>query len=136
MTETEQLADKIRHALPRVKSGAIRVWGQWFGRPHDTIHTIIDCEAEGSCLRVTFDGDEVLTVRSPGRATVDETTFRIEDAEHVLWEWHYYGRPKTPENLYHYAFERKGDIITASTNVDWHEPALNPLSSYPAVEIL
>ena len=137
MSEAEQIADRIRHALPHVKRGTLRFWGSWFGKPHDNWHEIVDCAAEGDILRVRFRNDEVLSVSSPRGASINEATFRIENASRVRWEWFYYGRAKTPENLYFREYTQGPDAaIVAETNVDWYTPDLRPTSSEAAVEIL
>ena len=80
-----------------------------------------------------FNHMELLSVWSPGNLVASKTLFRIEDAERVRWEWYYYGRPQTPENLYFEDFVRGQNGVT---NANWHEPDLQPDYSFPAVEIL
>lgn len=105
-------------ALPRVKSGTLRFWGSWFGRPHDNHHEIVGGQAEGDLLTVRFNEDEVLRIWAPRGATIDENHFRIVDANRVRWEWFYYGRPKIPSNLYFEEFTTDGAEIRVETNVD------------------
>jgi hypothetical protein len=62
--------------------------------------------------------------------------FKIQNATRVRWEWFAYGRPKTERNRYFMEFERTGDRINASTNVDWYTPNLSPMLQAPAVEIV
>ena len=81
-------------------AGLCAFWGSWFGRPYDNQHRIVDCEAEGEILRLRFNEGELLSVFSPRNASIDEKTFRIDDANRVRWEWFYCGRAKTPENQY------------------------------------
>jgi hypothetical protein len=136
MTEAEGIAESIGRALPEVKSGTLRFWGQWFGRPYDNCHRIVACEAASEVLRVRFTEGEVLSVWAPRGATIDANTFRIADAARVRWEWFSYGRPKTAENLYFEEFVKDGHVVSAATNVDWRTPKLRPDPSHPAVEIL
>lgn len=137
MTETAaELAERIGRLFPRVKTGSLRIWGCWFGRPHDNCHAATGCEAEGKCLRVFFNEGEVLSVWSPHGAVVDAETFRIDKALRVRWQWFHYGRPKTPENLCFEYFVRNGDEIAVSTNADWYKPEFHPDASQPAVEIV
>jgi hypothetical protein len=136
MTEAEQLAERISRALPRVKSGTLRFWGQWFGRPHDNWHRLVGCDADGDRLRLHFNGGETLSVWSPREATVGEEIFQIRDAHRVRWEWFSYGRPKTASNLYFEDFSRAGGEIAVTTNVDWYTPDVRPDPSEPAIEIL
>jgi hypothetical protein len=137
VTNAEQIADRIRRALPSIKCGTLRFWGSWFGRPYDNWHQIVDCAAEGEILRLRFNEGEVLSVFSPRNTSIDEHTFRIDDADRVRWEWFYYGRTKTPENKYFQEFiKQQGGSIIGETNVDWYTPDLRATSSEAAVEIL
>ena len=34
------IADRISAALPNIKAGSLRIWGEWFGKPYDNFHTI------------------------------------------------------------------------------------------------
>lgn len=136
MTDAERIAERIRAALPSVKRGSLRFWGQWFGRPHDNIHTLVGCTAEGARLRLVFDENETLCVSDPSGVTADRETFRIAGASSLRWEWFCYGRPKTPENLYFEEYVRSSDGISATTNVDWFKPDLRPDPKAPALEIV
>ena len=135
MTEAEQIADRLVRLLPHVRSGTLRFWGQWFGRPHDNRHRIVAGEARGDILRVRFDAGEVLTVQAPREATVDARTFLIGDAARVRWEWFYYGRPRTNENRYFEEFTRDDEGVSVATNVHWHAPRPAADPSQPAVEM-
>jgi hypothetical protein len=137
MTDAEQIAYRIRRGLPHIKRGTLRFWGNWFGRPYDNYHEIVDCSADGDILCVRFNDGEVLWVFSPRGASIDESTFRIQGASRVRWEWFFYGRAKTAANLYFEEFTQKPDgAIVAETNADWYTPDLRTTSSEAAVEIL
>ena len=136
MTEAEQLAARISEAIPNVKRGTLRFWGQWFGRPYDNVHTLVRCDAEENILRLYFNEGEVLSVWSPRNLQLDDSTFRISSAERVRWEWFYYGRPKLPSNCYFLDFMRSGKEIAATSNVDRDTPDRQLKASHPAVEIL
>jgi hypothetical protein len=122
-------------ALPILKRGSLCFWGQWFGRPHDNIHQIVACNAEHNLLRVHFNEDEILYLWSPQQATIDHQIFKIQTAVRVRWEWFAYGRPKTDQNRYFMDFANVGIGIDASTNVDWHNPNLQPDAQAPAVQM-
>jgi hypothetical protein len=136
MTEAERMAQRIQQTLPGLKRGTLRLWGQWFGRPYDNTHSVVDCAAAGDLLRVTFDQGEVLSVSEPADAHFSESVFRIRRASRVRWEWFYYGRPKTAANLYYEEYSSAGPTISARTNVDWYLPDLEPDPADPAVEIV
>ena len=136
MTDAEKIADRICRRLPNIKCGTLRFWGSWFGRPHDNRHQAIACDASDLVLRVRFNEGEVLSVWGPRGGAIDDSTFRIQDAQRVRWEWFYYGRPKTAGNLYFEDFSRDGAVVIAKTNVDWYGTDLQPDGSEAAVEIL
>ena len=136
MTSAEELAEWITATLPDIKTGSIRLWGVWFGRPYDNCHRIVGCDAAEEAVRIRFDHDEVLSVFSPRRASIDRRTFRIDDADRVLWEWFRYGRPQTAENRCFREFIRStAGVVSARTNDDASGP-LKPIGSEPAVEIV
>lgn len=136
MTEAEEVAKKIQSTLPALKSGTLRFWGQWFGRPYDNLHSVVGCSAQGELLQVFFNEGETLSVWGPRGAAIDENVFRIGDAERVRWEWYYYGRPRTPPNLYFEEYAKSAEGVSATTNVDWYRAYLRPDLSHPAVEIV
>jgi hypothetical protein len=136
MTDAERKAERIRAALPSLKRGSLRFWGQWFGRPHDNVHTLVGCTAEGVRLRLVFDENETLSVSDPGEVTADHTTLRIVDASSLRWEWFCYGRPKIAENLYFEEYLKSSRGVSATTNVDWYKPDLRPDANAPALEIV
>jgi hypothetical protein len=136
MNEAERICDEIRRALPHLKCGTLRFWGVWFGRPHDNIHRIVNCESNADVLRLHFVEGERLTIWYPQRYQIDSSIFRVLCAERVLWEWFYYGRPKTQTNLFFYDFVKTGDTVVASSNVNSYTPDLRTDFSMPAAEIL
>jgi hypothetical protein len=130
------IADRINATLPNVKAGSLRMWGEWFGRPHDNFHTMKRCSTAGSTLMLEFDDGEILTVESPEGLEVSSTVFAIRSASAVRWEWFYYGRPHLAGNRYYYQFVRSGSCVEAETNVDWYRPNLSPSANQNAAELL
>ena len=136
MNEAQQAADQIRAAIPRVKSGTLRFWGHWFGRPYDNYHRLVGCDSEFDVLKLYFNEGEVLSVWSPAKVVASPSKFRISNADRVRWEWFYYGKPRVVANLYFEEFEKSTDGITASTNAHWYTPEFKTSRWKPAVEIL
>src|SRR2546429_6618660 len=136
MNEAENMAELVRRALPKVRAGSLRFWGEWFGKPYDNRHVLKRCDAEGNLLRLFFEENEKLLVWSPDGLTVDQSTFRISSAERVRWEWYSYEPPWKATNLYFEDFVKSPQGILASTNIDWYKPKFKPDSSQAAVEIL
>lgn len=143
-TEAEEAADAIIRLLAdqsvpahqRIKSGTLRVFGDWFGRPHDNIHVIVAAEADADVLTVRFNEDERLTVWRPRGAVVNRAEFRIRSADRVTWEWFNYGRPKAPENLYTEEHWLEDGAVRATSNADWYTKRFDPSTADAAAELL
>jgi len=137
MNETPaEIAAHIESLLPNVKCGTLRFWGQWFGRPYDSCHTVVAAESAADTLIVRFDAEEKLTVVHPAGVSISSSQFRIQSASKVIWEWFYYGRPATPDHLYREEYARQGNEIVATSTVDWYTPDLRPSATCSAVEIV
>lgn len=134
--KTKEIADRIRLALPNVKSGSLRFWGVWFGRPYDAWHQIVKCTNSDNVLHLEFNEREILSIWSPIDIAIGERVFNVSDASRVRWEWYSYGGPKTPENRYFEDFVKCSHGIEWTTNIDWYKPEFHPVASAPAVEIL
>lgn len=137
MNMAEQLALAVNSQLPPLKSGSLRFWGHWFGRPLENLHRIAHCRAEGEAVVFRFDGNETLTVYKPGdEFEVDRDVFRIRWAQRITWEWFDYGRPQLPENLYREEYVRDGDHIHFTTTASWRTPDPTLSLAYNSAEIL
>jgi len=132
----DTVAETINAALPDVKAGSLRIWGEWFGKPYDNIHTPIRCATVGSALTLEFDGGEILTIENPGGLNISSTAFSIHSASAVRWEWFYYGRPHVAANRCWYQFVQSGSLVLAQSNVDWYHPNFAPSLENNAVELL
>jgi hypothetical protein len=69
MGETEKIYNQLNKALPNIKSGTLRFWGEWFGRPYDNMHTLVRCEYAHDVLTLYFNEGEVLSVWNPKALT-------------------------------------------------------------------
>jgi hypothetical protein len=142
MDDAQTMAEFIKQQLPNIEPGTLRFWGEWFGRPYDNLHRLVDCDAQGDLLHVHFKEGEVLSVWSPRDLHIgpsklrSEPILRIRDAARVRWDWFSYGRPQIAANRYFEQFVRTSEGIEATTNVDWYSPNLKPLKGQPAVEML
>lgn len=109
------MARAIGAADPKLRGG-LRFWGEWFGSPLDNVHMLVACHAEGGRLVLRFDDEEMLTVWAPQGLSMQGRSLRIAEASRVRWEWFFYGRPKTRENLHFIDYARKDEAIEKSTN--------------------
>jgi len=134
MTEASRIADLIQGQVPRAKRGTLRFWGDWFGRPFDNIHTIKGVSLEDDSIELVFDGGETLRISQPRNAVISDSTFLIRDASAVRWEWNKYGSP--PGKRFFREYVRRGDVIDATTDVDWYSADLRPSADAHAVELV
>jgi hypothetical protein len=134
--QAKEIADYIKMHLGRLKSGSLRIFGDWFGGPHDNFHTITNAEAQKECLIVKFDNGEELRIWEPSRVKIDISQFVIEQATRVRWEWFYYGRPQLPANRYFLDYLVSEETIIGDTNVDWYKPTFKTSVTSPAVELV
>lgn len=88
------------------KGGSLRFFGEWFGRPHDNFHRPLSAELSETVLVILFDGGEKCTVYDPFGIVNEPNDLHIERASKIVWEWYYYGKEKTPENLCRRVYER------------------------------
>lgn len=93
------------------KGGSLRFWGDCFGRPFDNFHRPVSAELDGGALVIRFDGGEKCVVFAPSGIVNERDIFRVESADKIIWEWYYYGRPRTPENLRKREYTRAGNSI-------------------------
>jgi hypothetical protein len=135
MSEATEIAERIASALPDLKRGTLRMFGDWFGRPWDNLHTIVAAEAEENCLILHFDEGETLRVWEPGGDEADASLFRIWRASRVLWQWYAYGRPHLPQHRYFIEYVREDSAISVASDVNWYTPRFEPTLTAPAVEI-
>jgi hypothetical protein len=137
VTTLNEIVAEINDALPNIKSGSLRFWGQWFGRPYDNWHRIVSCKTlDENALILTFSEEERLTIWEPGGVGCNAAHFRIENAKRVRWEWYYYGKPKLTTNLHISDYTRTDDKIVTFTTAEWYAAEREPSTTYPAVEIL
>lgn len=79
--------------------GALRFWGEYFGRPYDNFHSPVSAELNDEILIIQFKDGERLTVYKPSGIVNEPNDFHIENASKIVWEWYYYGNEHSPENL-------------------------------------
>jgi hypothetical protein len=137
MTGAEKLAERITQLLPQTDIRAIRLWGCWTGgKAWDEWHRLIRCEAEGDMLHMDFGSGEALFVWAPRRAVVDETVFRIGDADRLRWEWYAYGGPDSLANCHSFEFVRTPSGVEWTRDAGEWQRVLHPPVGQPAVELL
>ncbi len=129
------LNEYLQKHLLKFRGGSLRIFGDWFGRPHDNLHIPKMFSFVNDVLAITFDNDETLTVWNPSYVQIADSIFKIAGASKVRWEWFYYGRPKTEENRFFLEYVKDQNEIHTDTNVNWYKPLFNTSTKEPAVII-
>lgn len=119
----------------KFKGGTLCIFGDWFGRPHDNFHQPQNFSVSDDLLTVTFDQNETLMVWNPKDIKIDENTFVVNKADHVRWEWFFYGRPPLDENKYFMDYVCTANGIQGNSDVDWYSHTFTTSESKPAVKI-
>ena len=139
MDESKQLLKQLSGHFP-VRLGTLKVYGDWFGRPMDNVHTAVGGELnDAGDLVLQFDEGERLIISDPRGCSFELASgrgarLRIERASRVRWEWYYYGRPRAPENLFVEEHWISGNEVLATSTANWYEPKFAPSLVEPAVE--
>ena len=138
MTTPADMAEAITALLPNIKVGALRVYGDWFGRPYDAFHQVVAARAtsDGSGLILEFDQGETLRIADPRGLSASHTQLVIDRAAAVRWEWFLYGKPMTEDNRRFVEHTRTRNEVVASTDFMPESIPFNPSVRMPAVEIL
>jgi hypothetical protein len=131
-----RIAEEITKALPGVKRGSLRFWGNWFGRPYDNSHLIVSCKAVGDSLVLVFDQGETLTVKSPRRLALTQTKFKIRNADSLKLEWYSYGEPRIASSLCMLEIRNAEGQVPEPSGENLQRPSLLAKLLYPAIEIL
>ena len=135
LIEVDEMARCLRNQCSAVNPGTLRFWGDWFGRPYDNQHRLVNCENDGQLLRLHFDGRETLSLWSPGELFIGEGKFKVNVADRLLWEWFSYGQPKMPEHLCSIEYLRVDGLVKATASHSRNQFHLSPDASSPAVEL-
>lgn len=125
---------KIINNLEEKPGGTLRFYGEWFGRPYDNYHKILECSFKNGILDIKFDAGETLNVWNPNNIIFNNNELIIKDSTCVEFFRYYYGKPQTKENL----------IIDRYSNGELINPSIKSgkvykkifKQGYPAVELL
>lgn len=86
----KNIAEKIMELGQEIKSGSLKIYGCWFGRPMDNYHISTQASFDRELLKITFEGGEILEIWNPSEVVVDGIILKIPKASKVRWSWHYY----------------------------------------------
>jgi hypothetical protein len=121
MTEASLFFEDNKNHPEQLKSGSLRFYGTWFGKPLENYHKITKLnyiELE-DCLVFEFDEGEILSVWNPQKITPENNRFSIKEASWIRWTWFDYGKDKTPEHLLFIEYFQNKNVTTGRSNVEW-----------------
>ena len=140
MVSLKSVAEKFARREFPLKSGTLKFFGQWFGRPMDNCHRITDFRFDEveNVLEIHFDAGERLLVWNPANYSVGEQEFTIKEATKVRWEWYHYGGTQSRENLYSIEYVKQESyiqVVSGKIGADYTTGKQLSDSREPAVEI-
>ena len=120
--------------------GSLRFFGDWFGRPMDNYHKVVNANYydNSDILVITFDGGEECIVKSPIDIVSTKNSFYVKGANCVTWSWYCYGKEHIKENRLqiHYKKEDENIVTREKCGFNYTQPKtqIEPNGFY-AVEI-
>lgn len=129
------------NARAPITGGSLRLFGDWFGRPGDNVHTVVRATTSEvgdpieDRLVLHFDEGETLSVIEPEDLVLGEHSLSIRGASRVTWRWFSYGLPHLSEHLYTIDYRRRGNVIDVIDTSDWYEPQHTVDITAKAVEL-
>lgn len=132
-----ELVELIEKQDNLFKGGALRIYGDWFGKPYDNHHKISKAQFDkiSKILTIEFNEGETLQIHNPRHIFEASTFLKVLGADRIKWTWYFYGKFKTRENLYFLDYKKSSSKIQTDTNVDWYKPAFNVSLGDPALMI-
>ena len=114
--KSKNICNEIAKQLPKIKRGSLRIFGVWFGRPYDNVHTIVEIQDDGGVMKLRFDQCETLYVYNPDGVDANSVAFRIRSADRVRFEWVPYGSRNANATQNFIDFQKSDDGVFIKTN--------------------
>lgn len=117
MNDDKNTIELMKKNISRLKNGTLRFWGEWFGRPMDNYHIIVNVQynPQENSLTLTFNEGETLTVWNPVNINSNPSEFYIRSASKIKWQWFSYGASQSHQNLYYKQYEKQASAIVVSS---------------------
>jgi len=131
--EANEFTKEINN-LEEKPGGTLRFYGEWFGRPYDNYHKILECVFKDGILEIKFDAGETIRIWNPNNIILNKNELIIKDSTCVEFLRYHYGKPQKKENLIIDRYSN-GELINPSIkNVKVYNKIIT--QGYPAVELL
>lgn len=95
------------------QGGSLCFYGDWFGKPYDNFHKIVQTNYDGEILEIKFDHLEHLIIYEPENIISTKNELKITKAKKVKWMYIPYGIRTTEYTTIIYTSERES--ITKET---------------------
>ncbi|GAB3668456.1 hypothetical protein GCM10028791_43840 [Echinicola sediminis] len=133
----EEIVQLLKNNDNLFHGGSFRIFGDWFGKPHDNYHQIISANFEERLNKLTlnFKEGEKLEIYNPRHIFEASTFLKIVQADRIKLTWFYYGNTMTTENRYFLDYKLIDKKIMTETNVDWYKPIFDVSLGAPVLMI-
>jgi hypothetical protein len=117
--------------------GSFRIFGDWFGKPHENNHQIVSAHFEEQLNKLTlnFREGEKLEIYNPKHIFEASTFLKIIQADRIKLTWFFYDKTKAIKNQYFLDYNLTNKKIKTATNVDWYKPIFDVSLGDPALMI-
>lgn len=132
-----EFADKVKNELHHFRGGAMRIYGDWFGRPYTNMHRLIgtDYDPELNVLTMTFSEGETLSIRDPKHIFDSSTMMKILHADSIRLDFLHSSDRNEAKKEYYLTYTRTKSKVQTETNVDWYSPHFDTSAGDPALVI-
>ena len=124
---------KIINNLEEKPGGTLRLYGEWFGRPFDNYHKILECMFKDRILHIIFETGEKIKVWNPDKITFNNSELMIKDSTCVEFLRYYQGKPQIEENLIIDRYSNDALINSSIKSGMFYKKFIK--KGYPAVEL-
>lgn len=124
---------KIINDLAVKPGGTLRFYGEWFGRPYDNYHKILECVFKDEILYIKFDAGETIKIWNPNNIILNNDELIIKNSTCVEFLRYDYDKQLTKElKIDRYSDEEFMNLYLQSGEV-YKKPVKH---DYPAFELL
>ncbi len=114
----DEFISKIQNSQKTIKSGTLRFFGDWFGRPMDNCHEVTRIEFIENELVIEFCNNSLVSIIEPNGIILENDNFTLKNANKVRYE---YGNSSSNTRLRKYYIEyiaSKDFIIKSFGQID------------------